>query len=185
MIVDLSVRVNSYWDRGLLGMALHPNFPSQPYIFVLFVRDSIPLTDGLGIPLWNDTCPDSPGGTLSGCRVGAELARLEFVDNGGTNLAFVSRTTLAQDWCFQFPSHSVGSVTFGDDGACASRARTMERVCDGRGGNVPVCGWLTQSWGRPRYGLRDGWRGRQLQLARLGPVRCVHLRSSSRPKARG
>ena len=28
--VDLSSQVDNYWDRGLLGMALPPNFPTNP-----------------------------------------------------------------------------------------------------------------------------------------------------------
>src|SRR4029453_16444621 len=32
---NLSNRVHNYWDRGLLGLALHPQFPSQPYVYAL------------------------------------------------------------------------------------------------------------------------------------------------------
>ena len=28
------------WDRGLLGMAIDPNFPSQPYVYVFYTFDS-------------------------------------------------------------------------------------------------------------------------------------------------
>ncbi len=37
--VDLSAQVNSHRDRGLLGLAVHPDFPAQPYLFLLFTFD--------------------------------------------------------------------------------------------------------------------------------------------------
>src|SRR5205085_12436797 len=35
-VIDLSNVVDDYWDRGLLGLALDPNFPTNPYIYVLY-----------------------------------------------------------------------------------------------------------------------------------------------------
>ena len=40
MFADLRTKVHNYWDRGLLGMALDPNFPSQPYVYVLYTYDA-------------------------------------------------------------------------------------------------------------------------------------------------
>lgn len=37
--IDLSAEVNSARDRGLLGIAVHPQFPTLPYIYVLFAYD--------------------------------------------------------------------------------------------------------------------------------------------------
>ena len=34
--------VYNFWDRGMLGMALHPNFPATPYIYVLYTYDAVP-----------------------------------------------------------------------------------------------------------------------------------------------
>ncbi|MCI0613657.1 PQQ-dependent sugar dehydrogenase, partial [bacterium] len=42
VIVDLSVNVHNYWDRGLLGMAIDPQFPAKPYIYVLYTYDFDP-----------------------------------------------------------------------------------------------------------------------------------------------
>ena len=36
---NLSTNVHDYWDRGLLGMALDPNFPASPYVYVLYTYD--------------------------------------------------------------------------------------------------------------------------------------------------
>lgn len=37
--VDLSTEVNDNHDRGLLGIAVHPEFPEQPYLYLLFTHD--------------------------------------------------------------------------------------------------------------------------------------------------
>lgn len=37
--VDITDEVNSSGDRGLLGMAVHPNFPDQPYVYLLYTYD--------------------------------------------------------------------------------------------------------------------------------------------------
>src|SRR5574339_163186 len=31
VFVDLRPKVHNYWDRGLLGLELHPDFPNTPY----------------------------------------------------------------------------------------------------------------------------------------------------------
>src|ERR1051325_8277489 len=40
IFADLNVNVYNFWDRGLLGMALDPNFPSNPYVYVLYAYDA-------------------------------------------------------------------------------------------------------------------------------------------------
>ena len=37
--VNISGEVNDSYDRGLLGIAVHPNFPNQPYIYLLYTYD--------------------------------------------------------------------------------------------------------------------------------------------------
>jgi glucose/arabinose dehydrogenase len=37
--INISTEVNNYWDRGLLGIAVHPNFPATPYVYLLYVYD--------------------------------------------------------------------------------------------------------------------------------------------------
>src|SRR4051812_16119357 len=39
IFADLNVNVENYWDRGLLGLALDPNFPTRPYVYVLYTYD--------------------------------------------------------------------------------------------------------------------------------------------------
>jgi glucose/arabinose dehydrogenase len=48
-ILDLSSEVNSYWDRGLLGIAVDSSYASNNYVYLLYTRERQPLTpDGDG-----------------------------------------------------------------------------------------------------------------------------------------
>jgi PKD repeat protein len=107
---DLRSEVDDYWDRGLLGLALDPSFPASPYVYVLYAYDA-PI--GGVAPVWNDACPTPPGPTTDGCVVSGRLARLTASGNSMTG----SEQVLLNDWCQQFPSHSVGGLHFGADGA--------------------------------------------------------------------
>ena len=40
LFADLSTNVHNFWDRGLLGLALHPGFPATPYVYVLYTHDA-------------------------------------------------------------------------------------------------------------------------------------------------
>ncbi|HEV8541396.1 MAG TPA: PQQ-dependent sugar dehydrogenase [Verrucomicrobiae bacterium] len=35
----LTLHVTDYWERGLIGVMLHPDFPRTPYLFTLYVTD--------------------------------------------------------------------------------------------------------------------------------------------------
>jgi glucose/arabinose dehydrogenase len=108
---DLRTEVDNYWDRGLLGLALDPNFPASPYVYALYTYDA-PI--GGVAPVWNDACPTPPGPTTDGCIVSGRLSRLTADATGNT---MVSEQVLINDWCQQFPSHSIGTLFFGPDGA--------------------------------------------------------------------
>ena len=41
VFADLNVNVYNFWDRGLLGMTLAPNFPADPYVYVLYTYDHV------------------------------------------------------------------------------------------------------------------------------------------------
>jgi glucose/arabinose dehydrogenase len=36
VFADLRTQVHNFWDRGLLGLALHPSFPARPYVYALY-----------------------------------------------------------------------------------------------------------------------------------------------------
>ena len=73
IFADLTTQVDNYWDRGLLGMALDPNFPTNPYVYVLYAFD---VRIGGTAPVWNDGCPTPPGPNTDGCVVSGRLSRL-------------------------------------------------------------------------------------------------------------
>jgi glucose/arabinose dehydrogenase len=111
LFADLSANVHNFWDRGMLGLALDPGFTTgRPYVYVLYTFDA-PI--GGSPPTWGDTCPTPPGPTGDGCVVSARLSRLTANGNQMTG----PEQVLINDWCQQYPSHSIGSLAFGGDGA--------------------------------------------------------------------
>ena len=52
-------KVHNFWDRGLLGLALDPEFPAPPYVYVLYTYDA---AIGGTAPRWG-----TPGATTDGC----------------------------------------------------------------------------------------------------------------------
>jgi uncharacterized repeat protein (TIGR01451 family) len=107
---NLSANVHDFWDRGLLGLALDPGLTSgRPYVYVLYTYDA---AIGGSPPTWGDGCPTPPGPTADGCVVSAGLSKLTASGNVMTG----SEQVLINDWCQQYPSHSIGSLAFGADG---------------------------------------------------------------------
>ncbi|MFN8545302.1 MAG: PQQ-dependent sugar dehydrogenase [Candidatus Binatia bacterium] len=143
VFADLRTNVHNFWDRGLLGLALHPDFPATPYVYVLYTYDAVP---GGSAPRWgtagasSDGCPSPPGPTTGGCPVTGRLSRLEAA--GGGNTWTGVETPLLTDWCQQFPSHSVATVTFGPDGmlyVSAGDGASFTQVDYGQLGSPPAC----------------------------------------------
>jgi glucose/arabinose dehydrogenase len=77
VFADLSTNVHNFWDRGLLGFALDPDFPANPYVYVLYAHDA---AIGGVAPRWgtpgvlSDPCPTPPGATADGCVVSRPTA---------------------------------------------------------------------------------------------------------------
>jgi glucose/arabinose dehydrogenase/PKD repeat protein len=116
VFADLNVNVYNFWDRGLLGLALAPSFPADPYVYVLYTYDAAPggTAPRWGTPgVYSDPCPTPPGATADGCVVTGRLSRLQA--NG--NVMTGPEQVLIEDWCQQYPSHSIGALDFGPDGA--------------------------------------------------------------------
>ncbi len=115
VLADLRPEVFNDGDRGLLGMQLDPQFPSRPYVYVLYTYNA---EIGGTAPRWPDnpngydTCPNPPGAELDGCVVSGRLSRLRV---SGEQL--VDERVLVEDWCQQFPSHSMGDIAFDSTGA--------------------------------------------------------------------
>lgn len=108
---DLRPQVYNQLDRGLLGMALHPDFPIDPRIYVLYsyngdIRGRFPKWPGDGT---YDQCPNPPGLNTDGCVTSSRLSVLTPRPGGGRPVEKV----LIHDWCHVYGSHSIGDLKFG------------------------------------------------------------------------
>ena len=52
----LAPAVHDFWDRGMLGLAIDPQFPTRPYVYVLYTYDHI-LGPAAPRPGGGDGCP--------------------------------------------------------------------------------------------------------------------------------
>jgi aldose sugar dehydrogenase len=90
----LDVAVDSGSERGLLGIAIHPNFPTAPFVY-LYYTESGTGSDSLGSP------------TPAGNRV------YRYTWNGG---GLVSPQLILDLPVTPGPNHNGGTMTFGPDG---------------------------------------------------------------------
>jgi glucose/arabinose dehydrogenase/photosystem II stability/assembly factor-like uncharacterized protein len=138
--VDISAQVNNNWNRGMLGIAVHPSFPVTPYVYLLFTHDPPGLP---GAPSTVDG-PDGWGARVSRLiRVSANPAADYNVAQPGTEVVLLGRnstltntgdpadpggenvipacddngTPIVDCLPSEGPSHSVGMVAFGHDGS--------------------------------------------------------------------
>jgi glucose/arabinose dehydrogenase len=116
---DLRTNVHNFWDRGLMGLALHPSFPTVPSVYVIYTYDKDP--NNPQVPRWgtpgatSDGCPTPPGATTDGCVVSGRVSRLEA--RAGSNVSTGTESVLVEGWGQQYPGHSMDTVIFGPDGA--------------------------------------------------------------------
>ncbi len=119
LVADLRQEVYNYSDRGLLGLAVDPQFPARPYLYAMYTRDALPggaapyWGAGEGPPYENEDCPGAPQ-VSAACIVSGRLVKITV--NPATNVAIGPPQTLVDDWCSEFLSHSVGDLVFGADG---------------------------------------------------------------------
>ena len=112
--------MNNYWDRGLTGIALDPQFGTAGHNFVYVnytynrdPRDITPVVPKWGVPGQQyDECP-APATTdppRAGCVVMMRVTRLTAVKNAlGWEMTGPEKELLASG-CFQFGSHASGDV---------------------------------------------------------------------------
>jgi len=107
-LIDISDRVNDYWDRGLIGIAADPNFASNGHVYLYYTYENDPLD-----------------------YEGPKTARLTRVTVSGDTASRASETTIlgavVGDSCNDFPEgadciptdgpgHSTGAIHFASDG---------------------------------------------------------------------
>jgi glucose/arabinose dehydrogenase len=127
---DLRTEVNDSFDRGILGLAVDPDFPASPYLYVLYTYDHILGAPANEVPKWGkegqsgDGCDEKPSGTgVDACPVSGRLVRMtadaasgyEKAVNGGGGKP--EEKVLVEGWCQQYSSHSIGDLQFGPEGA--------------------------------------------------------------------
>ena len=134
--LDLRDRVNRYGDRGLVSVAVHPRFPSIPFVYLAFAYDPPELADRTG-----EAGPDGGGARVSRViRVSADASRDYLVARPDTEVVVLgSNSTIDHmgDPASRNPdepscgvagsyvrdclpadehSHTVGRLRFGPDG---------------------------------------------------------------------
>ena len=135
VFADLRTQVHNFWDRGLLGLALHPQFPTQPYVYALYTYDGdVGQNNAPKYGTAGATTDPGPDATGAGALVSGRLSRLTASGNVMTG----GEQVLVHDWAQQFPSHSIGSLQFGPDGALYASAgdgASFNYVDSGQTGN--------------------------------------------------
>ena len=126
--INISTQVNNYWDRGLLGLAVHPDFPNTPYVYLLYVYDPPGAADNGGgarvSRLLRVTAnPANTNVALPGSEVVLLGTNSTFANIGDPNgndgvPSCQTGNVFVQD-CIasDSPSHSIGTLAFGTDGS--------------------------------------------------------------------
>jgi glucose/arabinose dehydrogenase len=126
LFADLRTEVYDNGDRGLLGLALDPNFESNHYVYALYTYDHILGAQGEEgkVPRWGapntsgDPCPKPSDADVDACPVSGRLVRLTGEGNQAEpSAAAPAEDVLLEGWCQQFSSHSIGDLQFGPEGA--------------------------------------------------------------------
>jgi glucose/arabinose dehydrogenase len=150
VFANLGSEMFAAWDRGLMSLALDPNFPASPYIYAIYTYNA-PI--GGQAPKWQP-CGTPPGATTDGCTVSGRVVRL--TDDTSTNTMVPgSEKVLINGWCQQFPSHSNDEVAFGPDGALyvsAGEGANYNAIDYGQWGNT-YAGDLRNPCGDPPGGV--------------------------------
>ena len=122
---DLTAAVNNYGDRGMTGIAVDPQFPARPYVYVNYTYNRDPRDNPPVVPKWGtpgeqyDDCPAeaSLNPVVTGCPVMIRVSRLTAQRTAvGWQMVPGSELPLVTAGCFQFDSHGSGDVVFGPDG---------------------------------------------------------------------
>ncbi len=105
LVLDLRTRVHNNGDRGLMSIAVHPDWPAERSVFVAYAHDRLP--SGGPIPAYGnggnyDPCPNAAS---TGCPARSVVSR---IDLSGAP----TETVLFDGHCQQFPFHSIGDLGF-------------------------------------------------------------------------
>ena len=133
------MNVDNYWDRGMMGLAVDPNYTIGQAVCLRPVHvQPHPRRRGRGPALADERVqpverglPESaPRDDRRVRRVGPAVS--PDVDRRGDPVMTGSEKVLVEDWCQQFPSHSQGALMFGP-GRRAVRLERRRRQLQQRG----------------------------------------------------
>ncbi len=111
-------KVHNFWDRGLLGLALASRLPARTPTSTSSTRTT--PRSAATPPRWGT--PErtlgsavrrrpAPPPTAASSAAGSRASR------PSGNVMAGTEQVLIEDWCQQYPSHSIGTLEFGPDGA--------------------------------------------------------------------
>ncbi len=107
MVADRRTQTHNNRDRGMTGLAVHPQYPAVPWVYVAYTLDRLP--SGGTIPAYgtaggdSDPCPDAD---TTGCPALSRVVRFD-----GTT-ANATEQVLFEGHCQQFAYHTVGDLVF-------------------------------------------------------------------------
>lgn len=117
LVLDIADEVHATHDRGLLGMALDPAYPAEPYLYLSYPYDA-PLGETAPVheqgPEGDDNCVLLASGEED-CLASGRVSRFEL--DPATGVAVGGGQTLVADWCQQVTAHSMGDLKFDGEGA--------------------------------------------------------------------
>ncbi|MBL8098101.1 MAG: PQQ-dependent sugar dehydrogenase [Anaerolineales bacterium] len=130
LFIDLTNEVNNYWDRGLLGIALHPDFPTTPYVYLLYTYDPPEaVDDGTGARVARlmrvSANPNNTNVYLPGSEVILLGTNSTYQNIGNPNSSgnpnpascYQNNAHIQDCIAADSPTHTIGTVTFGIDGS--------------------------------------------------------------------
>ncbi len=147
-MVDLTEEVGAWWDHGLLGLAVDPNFTDNGFIYLLYVVDRHHLLYA-GTKAYDPTANEYNAATI------ARLTRYTAtVESDRSVVDPASRTILIGESIDRgLPvlnqSHGVGSLAFGEDGTLLISMGDGGSFYQADTGGPAVGGWV-------EMGLADG-----------------------------
>lgn len=115
-VLDISQEVTDWSDHGLVSMALDPNFPEKPYIYLYYTVDRHYLLD-FGTPDYDpnlDIYNQASIGRVSRFEVSFEDGK---VIGYSSSKKIIFGKTWDEGTAILMGSHAVGSVVFGGDGS--------------------------------------------------------------------
>ncbi len=106
LVASLQSVVYDWWDRGLMSLAVDPDYPVRPFIYVSYAFDG-PINGSA--PTFNDGC-STP---VTGCTASGRISQLRLDSN---HQIISEKLLISNEFCNQFSSHSMGGLEFGNDG---------------------------------------------------------------------